>query len=584
MFVDLPELEERLGSDDAAVRQETCYLLGKVEEVDAANLLVKALSDADPMVQQLAEKGLRRLEMLGIVPDVVPDAGTGGGGSAAPPSEPAAPVAAATQSPVPVVVPEATAPVTPAVPSTMPAPATTRSGAAPVRTSPQSTAAPTVPATLPKQTAPRSESRSATPVQPGKPAPKGDGKAGRPTIASFAARLSQPMPVVVAPSAPDTPPVEESATEGDAVGRPVDGVGAGEAPVAAAPTAPVAEPVVELPELPDDEPPALPPRKPGAPEAPSPKAPAPGASAPKAQPPAQPVDPADVNTIDADVEPAAAAAVAVDDSWEALLAAADKGAFPAWFAGLGRQEKIGVLTEMEKRPSKFAWAQILKMVLADDDDTFVVSKLIKVFGKHHGPGAVSTISPYLQNEDSRVVSNGLEALSLAGGPRDLELIATFLDHQDARIKTTAANCMWGANPQLAMRVIQKLVKSPKIWERDAAKFALQSCPLDEGKALLTELEEAEKSGKRGKSGAKAAKPATPVEGDQAVVKELTSEPQPLPEWAEKLGPLGPILMFPVHVGAEEPVPLFVFIGGLLFLIGFAFLVVIPVLNMIFPEG
>ncbi len=225
-------------------------------------------------------------------------------------------------------------------------------------------------------------------------------------------------------------------------------------------------------------------------------------------------------------------------------------------------EKLETLALVEAEKPHGSWVKHLRPLLYSEEDPFVLSKLLKVVGKHNGPGVLSILEPFLNHEDERIISNCLEALGFAGGPQDLERVAAFLDHSEARIKSTAVSCLWNFNPQAGFAVIKKMAGSSKVWERDAAKFALKNCPLEEAKDLLAVLEQSIPKVK-----------AAP---------ELSASETPPPEWIKKSGLFGKIITFPVEVGMDRPLPLWLFV---LFVAGcliFFFYIALPFVDWLMP--
>lgn len=271
--------------------------------------------------------------------------------------------------------------------------------------------------------------------------------------------------------------------------------------------------------------------------------------------------------------PEPAAADRPFEPWEASLERGHPEPFAAWFPAQPQKERLEILATMETRPRKKAWAKALQGFLAGETDLFVLSKLIKVLGHHHGPGALNLVEPFLEHEDERVISNTLECLSLAGGRSDLERVTQFLDHPDARIRSTAANSLWMTHPKTVLEVVKQMALSTKVWERDAARFALQACPTPEGKQLLETLEKTLVQVR------KPSAPATPPPTAEAQPGEYTAG---APSWLRRLSPLDRILFFPVEVGLEHPIPLWLFICVVIGALVFFFYVALPLVDYVLP--
>lgn len=525
MFLELEDLAEKLRSNDPNERQEACYLLAKVETQEGADLLASALGDPDPRVRNLARKSLDRLAMLGIRPDpaLVPVTprlvfSTTDLGAPTPETPPAAPGVAAKATPA------QTSPPAKVSPAKSPA----RPGSAEA-----------APAGLPVSLLPRSgipKPASSDQLGPGAATPKG--------------------PPAAAPVSP--PPVAKAPIPGPAKPGPAD-------PAPAKPAAPVTAAA-----------PATPAARP-APASPVPPAPAAPAAAPPPGPASQTAGPAAAPAAPAlALEPAPAPEPALPEApleaWEAALERRQPEPFVRWFPTLEAKERLDVLGKMEARPRRKAWAGPLKELLVIETDPFVLSKLIKVLGHHHGPGVLSAVEPFLDHEDERIISNTLECLSLAGGRSDLERVTHFLDHPAARIKSTAAACLWATHPATVFEVVKKMAVSSQVWERDAARYALQACPLPEGKELLEKLE---KTVPRVRQAPRAAAKPAAQTGDPATGPAA-------PDWLKRLSPLDRILLFPVEVGLDEPIPLWLFaclvIGALLFF----FYIALPIVDWILP--
>jgi HEAT repeat protein len=272
-----------------------------------------------------------------------------------------------------------------------------------------------------------------------------------------------------------------------------------------------------------------------------------------------PAKPTAAKSPEAGAEPASTDLSGDLDRWQEVIQERDD-AFAVWFSKMARQEKIDLLANMETHPANIIWSKKVQSLLFAETDPFVLSKLLKVFGHLHGPRILKYVEPFLEHSDTRVVSNTLEALSLAGDKEDLERITQFLDHQDARIKSTAAQALWKSNPQRAMEVVKRLAASSRVWERDAAKFALASCPLTDRQNLMESL---------AKPKAKTPAPSIGAGPD-------------IPGWAASLGAFGRFLVFPVHLGLGEPIPLYIILIAALSTLLFYFLILNPFFDWLFP--
>lgn len=197
--------------------------------------------------------------------------------------------------------------------------------------------------------------------------------------------------------------------------------------------------------------------------------------------------------------------------------------------------------------------QTLGVILASETDIFVLSKAVKVYGKLAGAGSLSRLELFLDHADTRVIANTLEALGVSGGQKELQKLTQFLDHPDSRIRSTAAQHLWGTHPDKAMTVIERMCRSTVVWEREAARHALKSCPLPRGQELLKQLEGSSKA---------------------ATVPAVT-QGEPLPAWREWMDK-------PVEIGLDKPLKLWqflLFVGGL---VAFGNFIALPIVDWLFP--
>lgn len=585
MIVDLEDLAEKLRSDDSNQRQEACYLLAKVESPEAADLLAGALSDPDPRVRLLARKSLDRLCLLGIKPD--------------PQLVPKNPQFILTRKPVADGLPPLPA-VTPPPGGPPPRPA---AGSPAVARAPSS---PATPAHRREQPPPASPGpafsllpRSGIPKSSTEPPDPGDSSLA-PVPPSPSLAPPTPPPAVARATPPAPPPVAR-ATPTPTSPPPTPATPAAPA-VARIPTAPIPSaspaipaPVRAAPAAPSSAPPVVP-------AAPTVRIPIKAVPVPEEPPPSRPAapstahpGPADAPTLsmssDAAPEPTPATAPTTEAlpprtrepepptaahplaPWEASLERGQPEPFTTWFPAQPQKERLEILAAMETRPRKKAWAKSLQGFLAKETDLFVLSKAIKVLGHHHGPGALNVVEPFLDHEDERVISNTLECLSLAGGRSDLERVTQFLDHPVARIRSTAAHSLWMTHPKTVLEVVKQMALSTKVWERDAAKFALQACPTPEGKQLLENLE---------KTLVQVRKPETPAAPPPSAETQPGDYAAAAPAWLRRLSPLDRILFFPVEVGLEHPIPLWLFICVVIGALVFFFYVALPLVDYVIP--
>ncbi len=239
-------------------------------------------------------------------------------------------------------------------------------------------------------------------------------------------------------------------------------------------------------------------------------------------------------------------------AWLALVGCPQEN-FTVWFQGLEQRKRVDVLTRLEAVPSDPGLVQALGVILASETDIFVLSKAVKVYGKQAGAGSLARLELFLDHADTRVIANTLEALGISGGQKELQKLSQFLDHPDSRTRSTAAKHLWGAHPDKAMAVIERMCRSAVVWEREAARHALKSCPLPRAQELLKQLDN---------------KPTT-----TAVPAAVPSEP--LPAWRIWLDK-------PVEIGLDKPLKLWeflIFVGGL---VAFGNFIALPVVDWLFP--
>ena|GEM_PF-4998123 len=603
MFLELEDLAHRLTDESSDVRQEACYLLGKLENHSSANLLAKAMIDPDPRVRILARKSLDRLKMLGITPD--------------PTLIPKAPPLVLTRQTYQQLM------GTQNEDNHVPISSTNNDHHEVHSHSTQSSAVPKPPPTSP----PPHQETQLPPAQPPKAAftrhqevkpEMADQLPQEDNLPSEIPSTSSVLPIRLTLSPRTKTPEQEKILQPEVVAKAPPHPKAEKAPSSTpnfsgrltfSPIShetiadqqplqkhtpsdrpkPHAEPaIVEKSEplkVEQPKPPVKPPivvkkPEPGKIEQPKPpakppivvKKPEPGKVEHSKPPEKPPIVAKKPESVKEELERAPSTSskttsintvpkgLSEHPKWWSLIKKKD-GEFVKLFESRTPNEKIEILSQMELYPPFSKWAIELCDLFEKEKDVFVLSKLLKVFGKHHGPGAAGFLAPFLEHDDERIISNCLEGLAAAGGPKDLENIAAFLDHPEARIKSTAAQALWSINPQAAYPVVQKLAKSLKVWERDAAKFALQTCPLEESKALLEELE--------------------------STIPKVVEKLDPLSEeqaqnWTSRLGILGKILNFPVEVGLEKPLPLWLFVVLIAFSLIFFFYIALPFFEWLLP--
>jgi len=264
--------------------------------------------------------------------------------------------------------------------------------------------------------------------------------------------------------------------------------------------------------------------------------------------------------------------------WQKMLEAPDQKAFAKWFLQKKRSEKIRVLEEIENHPPRSVWSGYLKDLLEQEVDPFAISKVVKVLARHHGPGSDNWLEPYLEHKDERVVANAIEALAMSGGTSDFSRLLSFLDHSDPRVKATAARTLWEVQPMAALKAVSTMAQSGKLWERDAARHALSFCPLSEGKNLLKSL------GKR-QCPVTAEEPFLPKIQLPSGVSKLI--PAGLPEgllgFLEKIGFYALlVLRYPIHVGTDEPQPVWIMLSLVCMCLILFFFLFIPFFEWLIP--
>jgi len=208
---------------------------------------------------------------------------------------------------------------------------------------------------------------------------------------------------------------------------------------------------------------------------------------------------------------------------------------------------------MEGLATDASLVQSLGIILANETDTFVLSKTVKVYGKLAGAGSLARLELFLDHADARVISNALEALGISGGPKELQKLTQFLDHPDSRIRGTAAKHLWSSHPDKAMAVVERMRRSAIVWEREAARHALKSCPHPQGQELLKQLE---------------TKPAQTTSQKVAVA-------EPLPVWRVWMDK-------PVEIGLDKPLRLWEFLIFVSGLIAFGNFIALPLVDWLFP--
>ncbi|MBF0406236.1 MAG: hypothetical protein HQM10_02695 [Candidatus Riflebacteria bacterium] len=543
---ELEELKEKLSDADENLRQEACYMLGKIEMIEAANLLARATVDPSPTVRKIAKRSIERLQLVGISPDeksipkappviltrqiqIQPPASSKSSPpqkphqnqpsnqtiKLSPPETPKAPENQLVSKKIPILKVSPSSVINPAAHTSPLSPTPTLSPASSNIPSTPQKITPSFHLPAASATAsPLTESPNAQTSQPPRalPAVKGSNKS---TAHAKGSEKHIPTPSPIA----STPAVTQPSTKG-------------KAPNSSHLSAKT-EKTHPSPEEPDKTINQI-----------IPATEASGSiniSAPKTISKPQ-------KTFVSQPEK--------HPEWKEKLLKPGHQEFVSWISEKSRQDKIEIFSEIENHSRDLSWSGTIKSFLDSENDPFVISKAIKSLGKHHGPGIGKIIDQFLDNSDERVISNSLEALSIAGGSEEISRIVAYLDHSDARIRSTAAQSLWKTKPEDSMRVIKLMAKSTKVWERDAAKFALESCPLEEGKTLYAKLE----------SSALSEKEAVTDNKSQKIELSLF--------WK--------IMSHPVYYGADDPIPLWWAVSSVVFFFFFFFCVAMPFFDWLIP--
>lgn len=125
--------------------------------------------------------------------------------------------------------------------------------------------------------------------------------------------------------------------------------------------------------------------------------------------------------------------------------------------------------------------------LSLETSRYVIATLVKAVGNLGGTSVVEQIVPFLDYPDPRVRANAVEGLAMANDPEMAYHIAPLLGDQDNRVRGNVATYLWNKDPDVAREKIEAMLKSPSVWDRESALYAIEKIRDESLNPLLKKL-------------------------------------------------------------------------------------------------
>ena len=109
----------------------------------------------------------------------------------------------------------------------------------------------------------------------------------------------------------------------------------------------------------------------------------------------------------------------------------------------------------------------------NEDDDFVKATLAKNLGFFKDKSVIPVIAKFLNDGDSRVRANAVEGLEITGGEEIIEFLTPMLRDSNNRVQANAAKTLAKFEIGEVLDVLEKMIKSHAIWQRESALYALK---------------------------------------------------------------------------------------------------------------
>ena len=156
-----------------------------------------------------------------------------------------------------------------------------------------------------------------------------------------------------------------------------------------------------------------------------------------------------------------------------------------------RQQKLDMVRVIIDRRESSALDFVLD-VLAQEQDVFIISALVKAAGILGERRTISSLQPYLGHSDGRVRANAVEGLEAIGDEMGWPLIVPLLNDKDHRVRANAARALLHFDEKEARKLVEELINSPKANARATALYFLRTVKVSWAETLLWSFIEKER--------------------------------------------------------------------------------------------
>ncbi len=122
--------------------------------------------------------------------------------------------------------------------------------------------------------------------------------------------------------------------------------------------------------------------------------------------------------------------------------------------------------------------------LEQEDNTFILSSLIKSVGLLGDDSVIPILTRYLRHKNPRVRANTIESLGYMNLKDVFPLIIPMLEDSDHRVMTSAVIALQDCDQVNVMDTVARMLNSDKVWMRDSAAYALGEIKTDESADML----------------------------------------------------------------------------------------------------
>lgn len=153
----------------------------------------------------------------------------------------------------------------------------------------------------------------------------------------------------------------------------------------------------------------------------------------------------------------------------------------------GSHSRVSAMAEFCVFYSRLEVLPFLRNYLNDVEDPFIVSSCIGLLGKIGKDEDYQLVEDYLNADDSRVRASVIEALSSIDPDRCLPYLLKHIGDDDNRIRAVALQCLRFRNKVVVFRSLEEMSKSPHVWMRSSAAYALGEYKSNEPLSFLLSL-------------------------------------------------------------------------------------------------